>query len=417
MQSLPQHLLTERGVSYDTCFEIDTKPGHRDPKNVVVLTGIGPPLTKTFVRTDPFGEFAEREAKFPSLYTNACYVVDGLDDLADLVEDMCGNEYEMIIRGGVIATAPDRHRRRMKRSDDERSIVEVPRIWGMVDIDKSAARLPDDWQNHQEEIVRELVREHLPPAFHDAGVVANWLSSMGFRRDARGIIPKVHLFFWFTRPVWLIELRHWLDPKKVDKSIFDGPEMPNYTAAPILLNADGSRVPDPLAGRRVLRIPGPAVDVPDRIEPREEDRQQRSRIAPGARGDPIPWRQRLDEIRDDGTPLHDQLRDAALAYVNATWPKHSFDELQSAALAASIQFNPSRPQSEIDNRIGDDLRHSFDTAVALVEREREKAAAEYQAVLAKHAKTLKQKGAVTFFTGNDEQRKQALRALLRSKPR
>jgi len=198
----------------------------------------------------------------------------------------------------------------------------------------------------------------------------------------------------------------------------------HYTASPIWTDSNRAEIEDPFGSDRIFLVDGPAVDVPDPL-PRKVKQRARS---PGSGGDYAQrggnWKETLALFSDPqkvAAPgfLHATRNRLQFQYIRAHFPNDDPAYLKQLLIEemSKVRSHLTRErEADLDARL-DDFDRCYDGAREQIDRELEKAAAEYQAVLAKEAETLKQKGTVTFFTGNDEQRKQALRALMRSKPR
>jgi hypothetical protein len=362
----PDHLLAD--ASYDTCLDVPTKEKHDDPAVAVVLTSITNRPARKTLRYTRVGELTEDPFEAPYKFTYEPYMAGTLEDLSALVTDMSEQSHEVLVRGAVIHTAGKSISRRHRRKDPERSLLEAPRLWCMIDVDKQVEGyhgLPENWIERPEEAVRELIRKYLPEPFHGAGVVVQWSSKMTPERTS----PKVHLFFIMSRPTWSAELEHWLHGRAIDKAVFT-PSQFHYTAAPELFDHSGEHLPDPLGERRVMTFDGPPVEVPDHIA--RAERPTRTRKHSGSGAGRMSFK-RLEELRDDGvTPIHDQIRDLALSYVSINYPNHSLEYFR-AKVVEKLTFRPDRPQSEIENRIGDDLEKSFHEAVDIVRGEQDDA--------------------------------------------
>jgi hypothetical protein len=350
--------------TYDTIETHAALKGYDHPDAMVTLKAPGKRLTKLVT---PSGvEPADDGFRFEH---DLCDV-GTLDNLFDAVADLSGCPDEIVVRGAVIEGAGPKIYRRHRKEDPERSLIEAPRRWVMVDVDRlipGFEGLPPDWAGAD---IRAMIRAYLPPAFHKAGCVVSWSSSMGTAKTDDGmLVPKVHLFFLLDRPTGSDELKHWLDPKKIDASVFS-PSQPHYTAAPIF---DGGK--DPVGERRVQRLDGPRVEVPETIEPPAP--------APGKPGSNVidwdtvvPWRERLERWTEDvGENLHDMLRDAAWAFVNHE-RNHGrdpdFDVFRAAVLEIVGPKVDTKDLARREDRLGPDLRRSFDTALARTLAEEEK---------------------------------------------
>jgi len=224
-------------------------PAYEPPNVVTLLTAKGKRLTKTITKA---GE--KQPAETPTMFTHAAEPVADLEDLFGLLRWLNDKTDTIIVRPAVIESAPDVIRRRCSRP--EQGLVDVLRSWIMVDIDKEVITFPHSWMRNPERHLRRLIKKALPPAFHDAGFIAQF--SSGMRAD--GGEPRVHLCFWLDRPLISLVIKRWLKGGPIDDTIYNRGQ-PHYTAAPIF--EDGV---DPLGEQRLLHFPGPVVEVPDDLD-------------------------------------------------------------------------------------------------------------------------------------------------------
>lgn len=107
------------------------------------------------------------------------------------------------------------------------------------------------------DLARWWIREHLPPQFHGRSAILQWSSSALLKGKI-----SFHLWMWMDRPVARASIRayamaHWRD--RMDCSIWDGARV-HYIADPIFKQIDGTKMDDPLAGRRWQWVQGDAGD-------------------------------------------------------------------------------------------------------------------------------------------------------------
>lgn len=76
-----------------------------------------------------------------------------------------------------------------------------------MNIDESVGiELPPGWLQSGEATARMIVRQALPPGFHEAGMILQ--RSSGQRPDAT--IASPHLWFWLSRPLFSWEAQDWM---------------------------------------------------------------------------------------------------------------------------------------------------------------------------------------------------------------
>ncbi len=107
------------------------------------------------------------------------------------------------------------------------------------------------------DLARWWIREHLPPQFHGRSAILQWSSSALLKGKI-----SFHLWMWMDRPVARASIRayamtHWRD--RMDCSIWDGARV-HYIADPIFKQIDGTKMDDPLAGRRWQWVQGDVAD-------------------------------------------------------------------------------------------------------------------------------------------------------------
>ena len=183
-----------------------------------------------------------------------------LDDLADLVSVCRALPAHYAVRGklsalGAKLVASGRTIRRCHTTET----IPVPHIEDapsqplMVDVDKYT--VPAGMRVGSEALIRHIIRDLLPPEFHDASCVWSLSSSAGL--TAHDIIG-CHLWYWLDVPVTSLSVKETFKQRapKVDSVVFT-PSQPHYTADPILNGAE-----DPLRGCRSGAIAGlPSVHL------------------------------------------------------------------------------------------------------------------------------------------------------------
>ena len=351
---------------YSTAADCPVQEGHDDPDSIVLLTADGRNFTKTFL-TDG----TERPRDFTKLFDSVeVRSIKDMPKLESLLIELNDRPHAVVIRGAM--------KKRVKppfprtSSGINATFVDAPRAFLMVDIDGSDFHLPPDWMDHPESVAKGIIEADLPKAFHKAGCIVQWSSSMGVKPDT----VKVHLWFLLERPLWSIEAKNWLEGR-CDISLFQ-PVQQHYTAAPIFIGPDqkqgfftnsGGPDPslDPLIGERVFRIEGPRVKPPRVIasSPRRGGLHSGDSVGSN-RFDEI-----LTEIGDHevGRGLHGPIRDLCLSYVSSNHPNDDRGWLRGVVKDRLKECDlKGRSPEELENRVGYDLDHSYDTAVTMVER-------------------------------------------------
>lgn len=341
-------------------------PAYAPPNVVTLLTAKGKRLTKAITSA------GVQPADKPKLFTHDTEPVEDLEDLFGLLCWASGQTETCIVRPAVIEGAPIKIRR--ISSGPEQGVIDVPRSWLMVDIDLPVIQFPSDWKSDPERHIRKLILAALSPAFHGAGVIAQFSSSM----RADGGTPRVHLWFWLNRPLISLAAKRWLDGCPIDFNVYSRGQ-PHFTAAPIL--EDGV---DPLGDSRLVFVPGPVVEVPDDLDTSapEEVELDRSIDMSGLSnidyGDNR-WRRVVRTITGDpktGKGFHDGINAAAMAYVSCKYNPQADDPLADidyAEFEAAIHeqvstltgLSPER-QADLQVRLAD-MRRCFWGAVPKVE--------------------------------------------------
>lgn len=340
-------------------------PDYAAPNVVTLLTAKGHTLTKKITKAG-----TKLPASKPEEFTHEAEPVNDLEDLSGLLRWLIDKTDTYIVRPAIIEGAPNEIRRRC--SGPEQGMVDAPRDWLMVDIDKPVVLFPGNWRSDPQGHLRRLIKVALPEAFHHAGVVAQFSSGM----SADGGTPRVHLWFWLSRPLIGRAAKRWLKSCPIDNTIYNRGQ-PHYTAAPIF---EGGV--DPLGEQRNVFMPGPVVEVPDDIDTsaQEEIGVDMSIDLSSLRNLDLgrfSWRLRVEEIGDHegGKGLHGGIRDAAYAFVlchydtQAPDPAAGLDygKFERAVLehVSTLDLPPDR-QADLDERLHD-MERSFWGAVPKVE--------------------------------------------------
>lgn len=148
-------------------------PACAPPSVVTLLTAKGWRLTKRITKA---GE--KKPAEKPTLFTHDAEPVAHLEDLFVLLRWLDDKTDMIIVRPAVIEGAPTEIQRISTHGDPDRGLIDVPRSWLMIDIDKDVIQFPRGWRRNPAHHIRRLIRAALPPAFHGAGVIAQFSSGM-----------------------------------------------------------------------------------------------------------------------------------------------------------------------------------------------------------------------------------------------
>jgi hypothetical protein len=291
-------------------------PAYASPNVMTLLTAKGWRLTKTITKAGK-----KLSAQKPRLFT---HVADEVRDLKDLYELLCWLEDKtdtIIVRPAVVQGAPTEIQR--ISSGHRQGLIDVPLYALMVDIDDLVVTFPTDWRSDLDRHIRALIKKALPEAFHGAGVIAQFSSGM----SADGGTPRVHLWFWLSRPLNSIAVKRWLKGCPIDDTIYSKGQ-PHFTASPIF--EDGV---DPLGEQRLVFMPGPVVEVPECIDtsaPEEIDVDlsvDLSRYVNPDFGDNR-WRRRISEITGKtatGKGFHDGINAAQMAFISCRYDPQADD--------------------------------------------------------------------------------------------
>jgi putative DNA primase/helicase len=208
--------------------------------------------------------------------------VDNLEDVQALLEQLAQDNRSCVIRGeprdGGVNDSREVNRRvhvdKEGRPGDWDNHHEG-RQWVAFDVDGFEQTAWDGSGTPDEAAIRSMVvqarSELLGAPWTRAACVYKLSASAGLRVWRK---VSMHLWFWLDRRVHDLSLRAWAKGKGVDAAFFSAVQ-PHYTANPVF--SDGV---DPLAGRRMGRLPGADMVVapPELIGGeawREADRQRR----------------------------------------------------------------------------------------------------------------------------------------------
>ncbi len=172
--------------------------------------------------------------------------VEGVRELGELIERLRAEATCFVIRGSlrpeIDATKPVLRRKRAEPPEPA-YFEDVPRQWGMIDVDSYEVPEGLNLDEHIDDTIKHAIADLLPEPFREATVFWQLSSSAGFKAGLR-----VHLWYWFDRPVDTPVLRDWIELRspRVDKALFDTIQA-HYTADPVIRGG-----PDPIARRTGL---------------------------------------------------------------------------------------------------------------------------------------------------------------------
>lgn len=305
--------------------------GGQEPLELTILTcEQGHTATKTFT-PDGVQAFSAGWR-----YTIRGRAAIGIEGLHRLLGKLARHPQSFVIRGvpreGLDLSMTHRRRYRVEEGSDELvEFVPASQRWICVDVDT----LVNPGATDERERAMELLCA-LPRCFASAGCVVQWSSSAGM--DGWALL-KAHLWFALDRPAYCKSWKAWWAGEiaagrsaPIDLALYN-PVQPHYTGSPIF-----ERMSDPLAGQRLLLVPGPPVRVPSAVVDlegwQEQERQREQDRISAARAEaarralmPVWGRARGDERYAHGalrraceavasTPVggrHDRLRDEAWA--------------------------------------------------------------------------------------------------------
>jgi len=133
--------------------------------------------------------------------------------------------------------------------------------WLCVDVDSLDVGDQGQAMSPRERVFEVLA--HLPALAMRAGCVVQWSSSAGCDGWRR---LKAHVWFLLDRPAYCKSWKSWWAQQMeagrsgaVDLALYQ-PVQPHYTASPLFCG-----VPDPVAGERLIYVPGPRLVVPETV--------------------------------------------------------------------------------------------------------------------------------------------------------
>ena len=311
-----------------------------------------------------------------------------LDDLADLVPVCRALPAHYAVRGklsalGAKLVASGRTIRRCHTTET----IPVPHIEDapsqplMVDVDKYT--VPAGMRVGSEALIRHIIRDLLPPEFHDASCVWSLSSSAGL--TAHDIIG-CHLWYWLAEPVTskVAKETFKLRAPKVDSAVLT-PSQPHYTVDPILYReVDGKKIRsvDPLrdcrsgviSGEPSVRLevatpPAPARVVVPPLPLLKPEEKPDTISAPV--GELIPqWLVEKALAREQGVGkrLWYLLYAAATRAIERQW------QFTAADLAAAAKVHPTFNRNGLEREAERAIEHARTRVVPLnaLERERQK---------------------------------------------
>ena len=201
--------------------------------------------TKTHVKM-PSGNIATDSYPRAYRYEYETVEVENIHGLSALLKKLENDKNALVLRGRpLVKSGP-----RVYKEKENREVTFVPddHRWVCIDI--------DDCEIDPKKGPILTAIQSLPDIFHTASCHYQYSSSMGIKGGDK---VKVHLWFFFDRPVCGFSLRRWLKPYPVDTTLYN-PVQPHYTATPIFIGFD-----DPLSDRSGMIHGSECVEVPDYV--------------------------------------------------------------------------------------------------------------------------------------------------------
>lgn len=235
---------------------------------ISVLTAPRPLCKKwTELRSGRWSKESFGGSKF---YSHTTRQISSLEELAHLLKQLSHDSHACLVRGHLAENRNPTYvqRNTVKHHGAEGFFEETDGQWFQADIDEG--ELPEVISYNDPEAllkaaiwVRDQFLGQKAPELVGVSCVAQWSASAAFSPASTSgkeykldqiRIPKLHLWFWLDRPVCGPSLRPYLKRIGADDRVAVCVQ-PNYTAAPMLFDRWGQRVPDPLAWRTRI-LPG-----------------------------------------------------------------------------------------------------------------------------------------------------------------
>jgi hypothetical protein len=280
--------------------------------------------------SDPYGEGKYFKAETVPL--------EGLGDLADLLELLSKDTRAFCIRAEVIPGSNLDHLRRTKKTKDGEvpCLREYPRRWMMIDVDGLDHDHQVDWSTPEGcQAAATWLLGKLPMELRTAGHIWQCSSSAGHKPGVR-----MHFWFWIDRPMGEAELERWgeavndTNGKKIlDLAVFRTVQ-PLYIANPVF-----DHVIDPVA-QRLGYVPGAPAVLP-RLASRADQ-----------------WKRKLEPLYyESNDKIHDHVRDACASYFCAHGPDAEVTSFRGAVMDAVARAE------ELQGRQGDYPEDKIDTEI------------------------------------------------------
>lgn len=169
------------------------------------------------------------KGKVQQAYLHDSTTVEGLDNIVDLftvLSEVRKDPRAYIMRGaGVEPKLKGVRRLKLnEHSDNEGKFAEVPTQWVCLDFD--AYDVPHYYDRNSVAAIEWIIKTVLPPEFQKVSYIYQFSSSSGIEYNGKPVKhgTNCHLFYWLSRAVSDVELKHWLTPaieKGVDDSVFN----------------------------------------------------------------------------------------------------------------------------------------------------------------------------------------------------
>ena len=236
----------------------ETQEERERPNAVTVRTSIGPVLlTKKLRPGGPISGYDKHKNG-----TSKAYLIDGIDDLFELLGCLKDKVQSAILRGAIsphVDETKPHPRRKYPKGGEPATYMDRPRIWAPLDLDgvpiEGLSVIGGDL-----EAIAEKVAELLPPPLRNLDFILHLSSSAGIIdpktpgwRVGDGGKISCHILFLLQEPTGEDRLRHAYKVWPGLDSAVAGAVQPLYTAAPIFCDRQGRVIPDPLPARLYLR--------------------------------------------------------------------------------------------------------------------------------------------------------------------
>jgi len=169
------------------------------------------PSTKVYL-VNPFTDEPVKGAVTQSYLHNSYTVpIYNLCDLYEAIEITRSHPNRYVIRGkGIEDEQISVRRTKFSNESPEGKFKETGTQWICCDFDKYLTPIKN---RNSTEAIEWLIKNELPPEFHNISYIFQWSSSSGLEYNGKPIKDgtNVHLFFWLDRPLTNVELKTWFN--------------------------------------------------------------------------------------------------------------------------------------------------------------------------------------------------------------